>query len=109
MRAGFNKLSMYVREAMKAKIVDGDLFTFLSKNRKRLKGLCYDGTGLVQISKMLENGNFMKASDLESYQITEEELHSLLHGSIIRRTKFGDEALTWTKDSVNFQIENGTH
>jgi transposase len=46
LRAGFDKLSMFVREKMNAVLVDGDLFLFLGNNRKRLKAICYDGTGL---------------------------------------------------------------
>ena len=107
MRAGFNKLSMYVRDKMKAKLVDGDLFLFLGKNRKRLKGLCYDGTGLIQIAKRMEQGRFMSVVDLEFSEITVEELHLLLHGSVVRRTKFGDEALTRKPDSKKV-ISSGT-
>jgi transposase len=94
MRAGFDRLSMIIREEMKAKIVDGDLFLFFGKTRKKLKGLCYDGTGLLLIAKRLEHGKFMKLEDLEWDQITVDELDWLLRGSVIRRTKFGEEALT---------------
>lgn len=54
LRAGFNKLSMMVREKMKAKLLDGDLFLFMGKNRKKLKAICFDGTGLLLIAKRLE-------------------------------------------------------
>ena len=53
-RAGFDRLSMIVREKMKKDLVEGDLFLFLGRNRKRLKALCYDGTGLLLLSKRLE-------------------------------------------------------
>jgi transposase len=100
MRAGFNRLSMIVRERIKAKMVDGDLFLFLGKNRKKLKGLCYDGTGLLLISKHLEQGSFMRLDRLESLEITNDELDDLLRGSVIKRTHFGDEALTRVNDST---------
>lgn len=51
-RAGFDKLSMIVREKMQMALVEGDLFLFLGRNRKRLKSLCYDGTGLILLSKL---------------------------------------------------------
>ena len=94
MRAGFDKLSMYVREKLKAKIVDGDLFLFIGKTRKRIKGICYDGTGLILIAKKLEQGKFMKVEDLEHEEITVEELDWLMCGSVVRRRKFGTDALT---------------
>jgi hypothetical protein len=98
MRSGFDKLSMIIRERMKARVVDGDLFLFLGKNRKRLKGLCYDGTGLILIAKRLEHGKFMSIDDLEFDEITVDELDWLLRGSVVRRTKFGEQALT-TKET----------
>ncbi len=94
LRAGFNKLSMVVRDKIGAKIVDGDLYLFLGKNRKRLKAICYDGTGLVLITKRMERGRFMSLEDLEEKEITVEELDWLLRGSIVRRPKFGVLPLT---------------
>lgn len=89
LRAGFDKLSSLVREKMSAEIVDGDLFLFLGNNRKRLKAICYDGTGLLLIAKRMERGRFMALEDLEQSEITTEELDWLLRGSTIRRPKFG--------------------
>ena len=89
LRAGFDKLSMLVREKMNAMLVDGDLFLFLGNNRKRLKAICYDGTGLLLISKRIERGRFMCLEDLEEKEITVEELDLILRGSIVRRAKFG--------------------
>jgi transposase len=94
LRAGFNKLSQVVREKIGAKIVDGDLYLFLGKNRKRLKAICYDGTGLVLITKRMERGHFMSLEDLEEKEITVEELDWLMRGSIVRRPKFGIIPLT---------------
>lgn len=93
MRSGFDRLSMLVREQMRAKLVDGDLFVFLGKNRKRLKGLCYDGTGLILIAKRLEQGRFMRIEELEYHELTVDELDWLLRGSVVKRAKFGDAAL----------------
>ena len=93
-RAGFDKLSMLVREKMRQKLVEGDLFVFLGKNRKRLKALCYDGTGLLLLSKRLERGRFMAVLDLEDFELTVEELNLLLSGGFIRRKIFGEKALT---------------
>ena len=89
LRAGFDRLSMVVREKMGAKILDGDFFVFLGKHRKKLKALCYDGTGLILLNKRMERGRFMALEDFESEEITVEELDWLLRGSTIRRAVFG--------------------
>lgn len=102
LRAGFNKLSMIVRDKIGAQIVDGDLYLFLGKNRKRLKAICYDGTGLVLITKRMERGKFMSLSDLDEKEITVEELDWLLRGSIVRRPKFGEIPLTNEPTHFNF-------
>ena len=94
MRAGFDKLSMIVRERIKSRIVDGDLFLFIGKSRKRLKGICYDGTGLILIAKRIEQGKFMRVEDIEDEQLTVDELDWLMRGSVVKRTKFGEDALT---------------
>lgn len=90
LRAGFDKLSMLVREKLGAQIIDGDLFLFLGRNRKKLKAICYDGTGLLLIAKRMERGRFMRLDELEHSEITVEELDWLLRGSVIRRAKFGE-------------------
>lgn len=109
MRSGFDRLSMLVREQMKARLVDGDFFLFVGKNRKRLKGLCYDGTGLLLIAKRLEQGRFMSIDMLEFEELTVEEMDWLLRGAVIKRTKFGEAALT--KQSAAFILDqaNGSH
>ena len=89
LRAGYDKLSWLIREKLKAEMVDGDLFLFLGNNRKRLKAICYDGTGLLMICKRMERGTFMRLEHLEESEITVEELDWLLRGSTIRRAKFG--------------------
>jgi transposase len=99
-RAGFDKLSMFVREKMHARIAEGDLFLFLGKNRKRLKALCYDGTGLLLLSKRLERGRFMSVGEIECYELSVDELNLILSGAVIRRKYFGDSALTINQSAV---------
>jgi transposase len=94
LRAGFDRLAMYVRDKMKSKLVDGDLFLFVGKSRKKLKAICFDGTGLLLIAKRLDRGCFMNITQLENPEISLDELDSLLRGSVIKRTHFGDKALT---------------
>lgn len=94
MRSGFNGLAGFVRDQLAMKIEDGDLFLFVGKTRKRIKGLCYDGTGLVLISKRMDHGRVMRLEDFECGEITSEELHLIFRGSVVRREKFGVAALT---------------
>lgn len=94
MRSGFEKLSFLVREQMKQNLLNGDLFVFLGKTRKLLKAICFDGTGLLLFSKRLHQSRFMAIDRLEDFELSIEELDTLLRGSVIRRSRFGDEALT---------------
>lgn len=89
LRAGFDRLSMVVREKMGAEVLDGDFFVFLGKHRKKLKALFYDGTGLILLNKRMERGRFMALEDLETSEITVDELDWLFRGSTIRRAVFG--------------------
>ena len=55
-------------------------------NRRRMKCLFYDGTGLVLIAKRIERGSFMSHSErLGRSEITLDELKLKFHGSVIRR------------------------
>jgi transposase len=58
MRKSFNTLSALVAEQMKREVLTGDLFLFVSADRKRAKVLYFDGTGLCLLSKRLEKGQF---------------------------------------------------
>ena len=94
LRAGFDRLTHLVQDKMKAKLVDGDLFVFFGKNRRKVKMILYDGTGVMLINKRLERGRFMNLFDLEHREITVDELDNLLRGGIVRRPVFGQSPLT---------------
>ena len=53
MRKSFNTLSALVEQQMKQVVTAGDLFLFVSRNRKRSKVLYFDGTGLCLFCKRL--------------------------------------------------------
>ena len=57
MRKSFNTLSRLVVE-MDFEVTSGDVFLFVSKNRKRAKSLWHDGTGLCLLAKRLDVGRF---------------------------------------------------
>lgn len=85
MRYGFERLCYLIREEMGENINYGDLYLFLGFNRKRLKGLIFDGSGLILFAKRLEKKNFMSVSELVSHSLTREELNFLIHGSVLRK------------------------
>lgn len=82
LRAGFDRLSSLVREKMSASLIDGDLFVFFGRSRKKVKLICYDGTGVVLLCKRLERGTFMSLIDLEEKEITSDELDQLLRAEL---------------------------
>lgn len=86
MRCGFEKLHSYCVHQMNAIMDQGHVYLFFGKNRKRIKILVYDGTGLVLIAKRIEHGKFMSLRELLGRsEITQEELKLIVHGSVIRR------------------------
>ena len=87
MRYGFERLSFLIREEMGANVDVGDLFIFLGNNRRRLKALRFDGSGLVLLTKRMEKKKgFMSVRDLDGRsQISQTELELLLHGSVLKK------------------------
>lgn len=86
MRCGFEKLHSYCVHQMSARMDQGHVYLFFGKNRRRIKILVYDGSGLVLITKRIERGRFMALEELFGRgEITQEELRLILHGSVVRR------------------------
>ena len=87
MRFGFERLSYLIKEEMNQDIDLGDIFIFLGNNRKRLKALRFDGSGLVLVTKRMEKKKgFMNVFDFEGREsINHMELELLLHSSVIRK------------------------
>jgi transposase len=86
MRCGFERLSYYVREQMKSRIDQGHLYLFFGQNRRRLKAIFYDGSGLVLVSKRIEHGSFMSLVELgEKREISISDLKLIFHGSILKK------------------------
>ena len=86
MRCGFEKLHSYCVHQMNAIMDQGHVYLFFGKNRKRIKILVYDGSGLVLIAKRMERGGFMSLRELLGRsEISQEELKLILHGSTIKR------------------------
>ena len=84
MRKSFNTLQALVEGQMKRDMATGDLFVFVSKNRKRAKVLYFDGTGLCLFSKRLESGLFAtpwKGPMSKRLELTMNELSLFIEGS----------------------------
>ncbi|MCI0410554.1 MAG: IS66 family insertion sequence element accessory protein TnpB [Acidobacteria bacterium] len=84
MRKSFDTLSALVTQALKRDPLSGDLFLFVSKNRKRAKVLMWDGTGLCVYAKRLEQGCFAcvwERDGSSTLKLTMSELQLFLEGS----------------------------
>lgn len=94
MRCGFERLHSLCVHQMGAMMDQGHVYVFFGKNRRRLKILFYDGSGLVLIAKRIERGRFMNLSDLLGRtEIKLSELKQIMHGSVIR-TPVLDRSMT---------------
>jgi transposase len=84
MRKGFEGLSALVRRDLGRDPIDGSLYLFTNRRRRRAKVLYFDGTGLVVLAKRLETGLFAKLWRSETereLQLTKTELDLFLQGS----------------------------
>ncbi len=81
MRKGFDGLYGLVVEQLKHDPLSGDLFLFVSGNRKRAKVLMWDGTGLCLYAKRLEKGRFAQVWGEGASELTVAELQLFLEGS----------------------------
>jgi len=109
MRCGFERLHSYCVHQMGAVIDQGHVYLFFGKNRRRVKVLFYDGTGLVLITKRIEGGRFMSLSGLLGRtEIKLTELKQIMHGSVIR-TPVVDRSLEASTRRESFDLPQGMH
>ena len=82
MRRSFNTLTLLVEQHMKRTLIEGDLFLFVAKNRKRAKVLYFDGTGLCLFAKRMEAGHtFLAPWKMPRAQLTLTELALFIEGA----------------------------
>jgi transposase len=84
MRKGFDGLFGLVKTHLGRDPLSGDLFVFVSRNRKRAKVLLWDGTGLCLYAKRLERGQFANlwsGPDKAEIELTAAELQLFMEGS----------------------------
>ena len=90
MRKGHNSLAMIVTNKINFELMDGALFLFVSRNKKTIKGIFFDGTGLVLLHKKLESGSFMSFdSSSATFEINEDEFNIIFHGGHIPLSRTG--------------------
>lgn len=83
MRKSFDGLAALVREHLGSDPLSGELFLFVSRDRRRAKVLLWDGTGLCVYAKRLERGRFTapwQCTDGGALRLTASELQLLLEG-----------------------------
>jgi len=86
MRKGFDGLFGLVKTHLGRDPLSGDLFVFVSRNRKRAKVLLWDGTGLCLYAKRLERGQFANlwsGAGKTEIELTAAELQLFLEGSLL--------------------------
>ena len=86
MRKGFDGLFGLVKTHLGRDPLSGDLFVFVSRNRKRAKVLLWDGTGLCLYAKRLERGQFANlwsGAGKTEIELTAAELQLFMEGSLL--------------------------
>ncbi len=87
MRKSFDGLAAVVRDKLGRDPLSGDLYLFVSRNRRRAKVLLWDGTGLCVYAKRLEKGRFSgpwMCGGTGPLRLTVSELALLLEGMEMR-------------------------
>jgi transposase len=80
-RKSVHTLSALVSEALRADPYCGDVFVFRSKRMDRVKLLAWDGSGMVLVTKWLEDGRFTWPPVRDGVvQLTATQLSMLLDG-----------------------------
>jgi len=88
MRYGVDRLASKVEEELRIRVLDGGLFVFVSRTRKRIKVLYWDNDGYALWTKRLEVGVF-RIERIDGYEkITGVDFEKLLLGVELRRIKF---------------------
>lgn len=86
LRRGFAGLAALVEREMGHDLVVGDLFVFISRDRRLLKLLAWDGSGLILYTKRLARGKFAEVwrhRRGERIGLSRAALHELLRGADI--------------------------
>lgn len=85
MRAGFERLSAIVQDCMSRHVIAGGFYVFISRCRRRVKILYWDGDGFALWYKRLEAGSFRIERREGSEVISGVDLEQLLRGVDLSR------------------------
>ena len=87
MRSSYDSLFNRAKTVLNKDPFSGHLFLFVNRSRTSCKALYYDGTGLVIISKRLEQGRFSKINPYYKKEIilTEAEFGLFFEGSNLEK------------------------
>jgi transposase len=85
-RKGADGLAALVREALRSDPFSGVVYVFRAKRADRVKLIFWDGTGVVLVSKRLENGKFSWPAIHDGVmRLSAAQLQGLLEGLDWRR------------------------
>jgi transposase len=101
MRASYDSLFSRVKTILQKDPFSGHLFLFINARRTTCKCLYYDGTGLVIISKRLEQGTFSHMNPFYKNEIvlTEAEFGLFFEGADLKK-RFIDSPMERKKVST---------
>ena len=92
MRKGIATLAELIRKDLHKEPDNGDVFIFLSKNRRNIKILHHDTNGYVLYWKKLDRDRFLLpvfSQENHRYEITWEKLVILLQGTVRKELLVG--------------------
>lgn len=99
MRRSFDGLYALVQGELGRDPLSGDLFVFVSRDRRRAKVLHWDGTGLCVYAKRLETGKFAApwlAPNSDRLRLTASELALFLEGSdLVGKVALSPPTFSW--------------
>jgi transposase len=90
MRKGFDSLSGLVQQVMGCNALSGDVFIFISRNRRHVKLLLWEGDGLALYHKRLERGTFELPHPNDNALhgiISAEQLQWILQGIVLKSVR----------------------
>ncbi len=87
MRSSYDTLFSRVQNVLNKNPKSGHIFVFINKSRTSCKCLFYDGTGLVILSKRLEEKRFMSLNPFHKKRIvfSEAEFSLFFQGSDLKK------------------------
>ena len=92
MRLGMDRLSRKIEEDLNRSVIEGGIFVFVSRCRRKVRLLYWDKDGYAIWQKRLEMGVF-RVEKKEGYEVvTGVDLEELLSGTELSRIKFRKEA-----------------